>query len=231
MPEPPGASPASVGDPRRRVDVVECQIRFRKEAGRELAVLVWRLPSSMRAVASAPYGGGLGPRRWVINAQVPPSYARRDPEHHLGKLGVSLGLPGRGVGMLTAADVRAHSGACDGGVVVNATVGLGHPIVAAAPDDGQRQPLVGTINMVVSVPERLSDSALVNAVATVTEAKTQALFDSGLIATGTATDAVCVLCPDDGRPHSFAGPRSIWGSRIARAVHSAVIDGAKGPHR
>jgi adenosylcobinamide amidohydrolase len=180
----------------------------------------------MRAIASAPHGGGLGMRRWVVNAQVPGSYARRDPDHHLGKLGVSLGLPGRGVGMLTAADVRQHGVASDGGVSVVATVGLAHPILAAAPGNGARQPLVGTINVVTSLPDRLSDSALVNAVSTATEAKVQALSELGVGGTGTATDAVCVLCPAEGRPHDFAGPRSTWGSRLARAVHAAVRRGA-----
>jgi adenosylcobinamide hydrolase len=203
------------------------QVRSRQEAGRPFPVLVWRPPSPMRMVASAPHGGGVGPRRWILNAQVPPSYARRDPDHHLGKLGVSLGLPGRGVGMLTAADVRLATTATDGGVQVAVTVGLGHPTWAAAPNARSPVGQVGTINMVVILPERLSDAALVNAVATVTEAKAQALWDCGIAGTGTATDAVCVACPDDGRPHAFAGPRSVWGSRVARAVHTALCAGAR----
>ena len=80
-----------------------------------------------------------------------------------------------------------------------------------------------TINAVVWVPERLSDAALVNAVATATEAKSQALWDKGLDATGTATDAVCIVCPDEGTMHTFGGPRSVWGARIARALHAAVL--------
>ncbi len=43
-----------------------------------------------------------------------------------------------------------------------------------------------------------------------------------------ATDAVCVACPEDGRSNDFGGPRSIWGSRLARAVHTAVAAGAAG---
>jgi adenosylcobinamide amidohydrolase len=190
-------------------------------------LLVWRFPTPVRTIASAPHGGGIGIRRWVINAQVPPSYARRDPEHHLAKLGVSLGLAGRGVGMLTAADVRGYTTGMDGGVEVIATVGLGHPIRAAAPDDGRVADLVGTINVLVLVPERLSDPALVNAVGTATEAKAQAVRDLGLDATGTATDALCIACPDQGSPSAFGGPRSTWGSRIARAVHAAVLAGGR----
>jgi adenosylcobinamide hydrolase len=204
---------------------VDVQVRFRQEGGRALPVVVWRAGGPMRMIASAPHGGGIGVRRWIVNAQVPESYGRRDPDHHLSKLGVSLGLPGRGVGMLTAADVRAVSCVTDSGVEASATVGLGHPTWAAAPDPGHPVSLVGTINLVVLLPERLSDAALVNAIATATEAKTQALWESGVRGTGTATDAVCVACPDDGEPHAFGGPRSVWGSRLARAVHAAVLAG------
>ncbi|MGH9181910.1 MAG: adenosylcobinamide amidohydrolase, partial [Acidimicrobiales bacterium] len=193
------------------------QLRSRQEAGRPFPVLVWRSPTPMRTIASAPHGGGVGLRRWVLNAQVPMSYGRRDPDHHLAKLGVSLGLPGRGVGMLTAADVRRVCSATDGGVEVSATLGLGHPTWAAALDGPAEVGMVGTINLVVLLPERLSDAALVNAVATATEAKAQALWDCGVGATGTATDAICIACPEDGRPHSFGGPRSTWGARLARA--------------
>ena len=202
---------------------MQLQLRVRREAGNDLPLLLWRFPAPLRAIASSPHGGGIGVRRWVVNAQVPASYARRDPDHHLGKLGVSLGLPGRGVGMLTAADVRSYTSATDEGVEVTATVGLGHAVLAAAPHDPRPVPMAGTINIVAMLPERLSDAALVNAIATATEAKTQALRDLGLDATGTATDAVCVLCPDEGRPHDFGGPRSLWGARLARAVHGAVL--------
>jgi adenosylcobinamide amidohydrolase len=200
---------------------------MRREAGRDLPVLVWRLPRPVRAIASAPHGGGLGVRRWVVNAQVPASYGRRDPDLHLGRLAVSLGLPGRGVGMLTAADVRAYATADDGGVSATATAGLGHPVLAAAPDEPGPVGLVGTINVLVTVPERLSDAALVNAVATAAEAKAQAVRDRGHDATGTATDAVCIACPDEGRAHAFGGPRSLWGARLARAVHAAVLAAAR----
>jgi adenosylcobinamide amidohydrolase len=190
-------------------------------------LLLWRFASPVRVIASAPHGGGIGVRRWVVNAQVPASYARRDPDRHLAQLGVSLGLAGRGVGMLTAADVRALTTGVDGGVEVTATVGLGHPVRAAAPHDSKPVPLVGTINVLAIVPERLSDAALVNAVATATEAKAQALADLGLDATGTATDALCIACPAEGGPAAFGGPRSVWGSRLARAVHTAVLAGGR----
>jgi len=206
---------------------MEMQVRSRHEDGRPYPLLVWRAPAPLRMVASAPHGGGIGVRRWVLNAQVPASYGRRDPDRHLAGLAVSLGLAGRGVGMLTAADVRAVATCTDAGVEVSATVGLGHPTWAAAADPARPVSLVGTINLVVLVPEALSDAALVNAVATATEAKAQALWEAGVSGTGTATDAVCIACPQDGAGHAFGGPRSVWGARVARAVHAAVLAGLR----
>ena len=57
-------------------------------------------------------------------------------------------------------------------------------------------------------------------------AKTQAVLEAGFRATGTASDAICIAAPAAGQPEDFTGPRSLWGARIARAVHSAVHAGA-----
>ena len=74
----------------------------------------------------------------------------------------------------------------------------------------------------MSVPVPLREAAYVNVVMTATEAKTQAVLEAGFRATGTASDAICVAAPVAGEPEDFAGPRSVWGARIARAVHAAV---------
>nr|MBA3906853.1 adenosylcobinamide amidohydrolase [Pseudonocardiales bacterium] len=74
----------------------------------------------------------------------------------------------------------------------------------------------------------LSDAALVNAVVTATEAKVQALAEAGVPGTGTSSDAVCVACPSSPPPGEtglYGGPRSLWGARVARAVHAAVAEG------
>jgi adenosylcobinamide hydrolase len=194
-----------------------------------LRMLVWRLPEPLLAVSSAPLGGGIGLRRWVLNVQVSPSYRRVDPEVHLGDLAAARGLSGPGVGMLTAVDLRHAWSDGDGGARVDVSVGITVPTWAAAPDEptdpGARAP--GTINIVGIVPERLARAAIVNAVMTVTEAKSQALWDAGVPATGTASDAVCILCPDDGPAEPFGGPRSRWGARLARATYRAVRAGCR----
>ena len=201
-------------------------LTHRYESGRDLPLLVWRFPQAVRAIASGPLGGGIGLRQWVVNATVDRDYDRLDPDAHLRELADSLGLTGPGAGLLTAVDVAGAVTVVEDGVVVMATVGLGHPTLAAAPDTGPAGP-VSTINIVALVPAVLSDAALVNAVATATEAKVQALWEQGVIATGTASDAVFVGCVAHsyGFEEPFGGPRSTWGARLARAVHGAVGTG------
>jgi len=184
------------------------------------------MPQPWRAVSSAPLGGGIGARGWVVNAQVPSAYDRTDVDAHLRSLAAEAGCAGSGVGFLTAAEVERYNTAADGDVVVYATVGLRHPTWAAEPRGESVDARVGTINVVAFVRAHLSDAALVNAVITVTEAKTQAMTDQGFPGTGTASDAVCVLALPEGSVESFAGPRSRLGSCIARATHGAVVDGA-----
>jgi adenosylcobinamide hydrolase len=209
---------------------VQPELRYRAEAGVDVPVLVWRFAEPLLTIASGPLGGGLGRRRWAVNATVPMSYDRDDPDVHLTAIAAALGLPdGPGVGLLTGVDVGRSVAAADAGVAVTATVGLGAPAWAAAPDGDLRRAAgrPGTINIVAHVPVRLSEAALVNAVATIAEAKAQALWELAVPATGTCTDATCLSCPADGPAEPYGGPRSTWGARLARAVHAAVLAGGR----
>ncbi|MEU6409446.1 adenosylcobinamide amidohydrolase [Microbispora sp. NPDC046933] len=261
-------------------------LTYRVEDGLRLGTLLWRFGPGWRMISSAMLGGGIGHREWVLNAQVAAGYSRMDPVEHMA----ALGPGGPGVGMMTAALVERYAVAADGGAEAVATVGLGVPTWAAAPEgvpdpglpsapeperktlgqavlDAEQEnpgdaapeiagkavgvavaetareavgvgeteayapprsaPRPGTINILVAVPVAFCDPALVNAVMTVTEAKTQALLEAGFPCTGTASDAVCVAVREEGPAEAFGGPRSVWGARIARAVHRAVLDGAR----
>jgi adenosylcobinamide amidohydrolase len=205
-------------------------LTHRPEDGRDIPVLVWRASVPLRAVSSGPLGGGVGPRNWVVNATVPMSYHRDDPAAHLAALADRFDLDGPGVGLLTGVDVAEVVTRTDTGVRAWATVGLGTPLWAAAPDPAHAPAQrVGTVNIVVYVPTALGDAALVNAVATATEAKCQAIGELGLPGTGTPTDAVTVLCPTGDPVEPYGGPRSTWGAPLARAVHAAVRDGGAVP--
>lgn len=189
-------------------------------------VLVWRFPAPAIVASSASFGGGMALRSWIVNAEVPSSYDRVDVADHAGELRTELDLAGDGVMLLTAASVDTHSIAEDAEVVATATVGLTIPTWAAAPDgEGTAWERPGTVNIVAWVPVRLSLSAMIGAVGTATEAKVQALLDAGVPGTGTASDAVAIACPANGPVEPFAGVRSRWGARLARAVHEAVRAG------
>ena len=203
-----------------------------------VAALAWRLPDAMpwRAVSTAFVGGGFTACNWVLNVQVPHGYARRDVGAHVDEVARALGLVGDGVGMLTAADVRKVRHAIDGEVTVEATVGLASPVWAAAPEEAEVHMSPGTVNIVAFMPVPHRDGALANLLCTATEAKVQALLDKGVPGTGTASDAVTVVCPGiTGRPEPelepepFGGPRSRFGAQLARATCSAISAGAEGP--
>ena len=77
-------------------------IASRVEDGRELAMLVWPFAPAMTVASTASCGGGLGERRWVVNAQVPHDYRRRDQDQHGAELAAVEGLDDDGVVMFTA---------------------------------------------------------------------------------------------------------------------------------
>ena len=154
-------------------------------------------------------------------------YDRDDPDVHLAEIADGLCLDGPGSGLMTGVDVTEVVSATEGDVMVWATVGLGSPTLAAAPTVGAEMPVPGTVNIVASLPVVLSDAAMVNAVSTVAEAKVQALRDLGIHATGTATDATCLVCPALGRVEAYGGPRSVYGSVLARVTYDVLMAGGR----
>jgi adenosylcobinamide hydrolase len=198
-----------------------------------MSALVVDFGGPRRTLSSAVLGGGLGWATHWLNVQVPPDYARLDPDVHLADVAGAMHLdPLAVIGMLTAADVGAARLAASGPARVHATVGIGQPLAAAGRRPRAVRP-VGTINVLVLVDAPLCDGALVGAVQTATEAKAQALADARVpalnhagAATGTATDAICVAASAGGS-EPFAGPASAVGAAIAGAVHAAVLAGAQ----
>lgn len=187
-------------------------------------VMAWEFADTVAAISSAAVGGGTGPVDWILNVGVFRDYARTDLSAHATEVAGALALTGSGTALFTAADLTRAQRAGDGGVIVDATVGINPPTWAAA-DESLVPPTPGTINIVVQVPVALDPGAAVNAVITATEAKTQAMIEAGIAGTGTASDAVVVVHRLTGPLEPFAGPRSEWGARIARAVHAAVTAG------
>ncbi|GAA2494652.1 adenosylcobinamide amidohydrolase [Streptomyces gobitricini] len=212
--------------PLRSTALSDARIVEREEDGTVRPALVWAPGPGWRMMSSAVLGGGWGERHWVLNAQVRGGYRRLDADRHLADVAAGAGLRGPGAGLMTAASVRDFRHATEDGAEALVTAGVGVRGWAAAPGPATAgPPPAGTINIIAALPVPLSPGAYVNAVATVTEAKVQALLDAGFDASGTPTDAVCVAAPvacGERAEEQFMGPRSPWGARLARTVHAAT---------
>ena len=190
-----------------------------------LGAMVWRLPDGLRALSSAPVGGGSVAPDWLLNVRVDKDYCRVDIGQHISEVATDFGLDSQGIGLLTAANIDHWRRSERPGISVDVSSGVGQPTFAAGPQGSWSDWKPGTINIVAHLDVALSPAAAVNAVITMTEAKSQALADLDIPGTGTATDAVVVLWPEVHHEQAdFCGPRSKWGARLANATHEAVRD-------
>lgn len=187
-------------------------------------VLVWRFEEPVQALSSASVGGGFSTPAWLLNIGVPHDYARIDLDEHATTIAARRGLSGHGIAMFTAVDVTRAEHACFEGASVSATVGVTRPTWAADPAAGHAH-WPGTINLIADVPVALEPAAMVQALLAMTEAKTQALLEARVPGTGTASDAITLLCSSAGPVERFGGVRSRWGHRLAMATHAAVRQG------
>jgi adenosylcobinamide hydrolase len=183
---------------------------------------------------SSIWGGGFGTRRCIVNRQVHKSYMCDNPEEEMRSFLIGSGEdPEQTAGMLTAAFVRDVGYSADALASLNvsswATVGLGNTARAGSTRDTDSL-YPGTINSIVVIDGNLSDSAMVNAVITATEAKTAALQDLQIKtnaddswATGTTTDAVVIASTQRGAvQYAYAGTATQLGYLIGKTVYDAV---------
>ena len=187
----------------------------------------------LRVLGSAASGGELTHTRHILNVRVPKTYYCVTPEHDLQASAERLGIAEPFAGMQTAVDLRyAEIATFDidgvqGAAIV--TAGLGNVIAAGEPDSVIFRPhTAGTINIIAVVDAALTQSALVNAVITITEAKTLTLVarnirtPGGAPAGGTSTDSVVVACTERGPLYRYAGPSTTPGHGISLAVRDAL---------
>lgn len=136
---------------------------------------------------------------------------------------------------LTSRDIRHHHyrKVTVEGVTVEAlaTVGLGN-IEAVGSRRGTSPESYGTINIAVQVHAALSQSARLEALSIITEARTAAILAEGHalpggIASGTGTDCIALASAPEGPRLSFAGLHTALGEAIGRAVLEAVREGAR----
>lgn len=182
----------------------------------------------LQALSSAVLGGGFSTLRSLFILHVDKDYNNDDPRRHLETVADQKGLPLPTIGMLTAAALERTGFAeanRDGlSVAVVVTAGVSNATSAGITPPASLVP-PGTINIVVLVDGEMTPSAMVNAVITITEAKSDCLrrmgirINNGEPATGTSTDAVVIAQSGHGKKIPYAGPAilpaGLWHRRCA----------------
>ena len=181
-------------------------------------------------LSSALVGGGLNRTRHILNMHVDKDYAGPDPVSDLESCAHQVGIQEGFIGLMTAVmleKVKIDWQQQDGlGVCAIVTAGLANASAAGISAPAGPQP--GTINTILLIDGILTPAALVNAVITATEAKCAVLrrldtrTPDGHPATGTSTDAIVVASTNRGPSVPYAGPLTLAGWLLARAVGGAL---------
>ena len=187
----------------------------------------------LKVLSSAVLNGGLIQARSIINCHVDNNFKSSHPSAYLQKITSKLALLGPTVGLMTAAKLKNYSlrTSRDAGVTAMVTAGLSYPAAAGDEIDVGRAHH-GTINTILIIDGSLTDSAMVDAVKTATEAKTLALKGLDVrsrfsveVASGTITDSVCVSCTQRGKRWKYAGTATSVGQAIAKTTRGAIEEG------
>ena len=189
----------------------------------------------LTTASSAIYNGGFKKVKAILNIQVPKGYSdhqlHENPMHLVRESSRKIGVHDNYLAMITAAKIvnLFHVAKTDGNIVVNviATAGASHGESAGEKIDAEQKE--GTINIIVIINGNPTDSCLVAAFVTATEAKTAAMNDldirsrySGEAATGTITDSLSVATTSIGPAIELGGPASKLGQLVASCVRQAV---------
>ncbi len=186
-------------------------------------------------------GGGLKKTKVILNVEVPKSYGDRnlhdDPDAFIVNAARTFGVSGSFIGVVTAAAVENFSlvskrdGEFAVSVVATAADNEGNTcnFAESAGEPIEVKHIEGTINIIVVVDGKPSESCLVSLLITATEAKMAALKEldirsrfSGDEATGTVTDAIVVAETNRGAPIVYGGPASPLGQLVGYCTRKAV---------
>ena len=166
--------------------------------------------------ASTGIDGGIGTVSTLLNHSVPPAWDHRDPGRDLMTIIARNGLPPDFYGLITAVEMKNLCVFQYDFITAFITAGIRNH------DEGGP----GTINIIITSREGMTDSALLGSIITATEAKVLSLEQNGYGLTGTPTDAVIVA--SEGDPvHQYAGPVTAVGRRIRETVSFGVAAAMK----
>ena len=193
--------------------------------------------TALIAVSSAFYNGGYKQIKAVLNVGVPEGYNDRslhlDPLKLINSSAAKLGIMKDYLAMVTAAKINNYSlvikRADDFSVSVAVTAGCKHG--ESSGEEMDVQEIHGTINIIVLIDGKPSESCMIASIITATEAKSAALRDldvrslyTGDSATGSITDSVTIASTDTGRTISYGGPASKLGKLVGYCTRKAVTE-------
>jgi len=182
-------------------------------------------------LSSAFYNGGYRSARTIVNLEVPSSFDGDAFQYFDSFLKAKNLSPEDTVGMMTAVPMS------DAQIInrgdISAVITAGIPVPASSSSSS-------TVNIILTIDRRLSQSAMANVLIVATEAKTAAFYDldvrdrSGDLFTGDVTDSVAVACVSGANRNrgeeeeveveeAFAGK----GTELGRSVYEVVREGVK----
>ncbi|MGD0450328.1 MAG: adenosylcobinamide amidohydrolase [Candidatus Bathyarchaeia archaeon] len=193
--------------------------------------------TALITVSSAFYNGGYKQIKAVLNVGVPEGYNDRslhlDPLKLINSSAAKLGITKDYLAMVTAAKINNYSlvskKADDFSVSVVVTAGCKHG--ESSGEEMDVQEIHGTINIIVLIDGKPTESCVVASLITATEAKSAALRDldvrslyTGDSATGSITDSVTIASTDIGKTISYGGPASKLGKLVGNCTRKAVTE-------
>ncbi|NHN34106.1 adenosylcobinamide amidohydrolase [Paenibacillus agricola] len=211
--------------------------RVERMSGDGHPYLLVDMAKPVRTLNSSPWGGGFGHHRFLVNRQVDMTYNNEDPisemEIFLDRQQLDVRATACLMTAARVADISVESASYGEAKVTSlVTVGLGNKARAGlAVPSPQLYP--GTINSIVLVSGTMTDSAMVNAVITATEAKSAALqelderVEGAGYATGTTSDAVLIASIGNASMHRYAGTATEVGYLIGRTVYEATVSAGR----
>lgn len=204
--------------------------------------IVASLEEPVYALSSAIHPGGFSLADHIVNWKVPLDYRCEEPVVDFVSRCDGWGSkPALTIGMLTAAKLtHASIIEMEGDrfkLLCCTTSGTRNAARAGLPRRTFSAYEPGTINTVLLIDGQMTESAMVNAVITATEAKAAALHElgivesaNGMLATGTTTDAIVIGVSQRKSwqaIHAYAGVATTIGCAIGEAVYETVLEATR----
>jgi adenosylcobinamide hydrolase len=193
--------------------------------------------NTFNTISSAIYNGGSNQVKAVLNVGVPEGYSdlslHLDPLELITSSAAKVGLTKDYLAMVTAAKIKNYSLISKKSEIfsvhVAATAGCSHG--ESSGEEMDVQEIAGTINIIVLIDGNPTESCMVAALITATEAKSAVLRDfdvrsryTGDSATGSITDSVTIASSCRGKSLSLGGPASKLGKLVGYCARRAVTE-------